>query len=51
MFKLADTLTIEVETHPVNLEEFRFLMGDEVLGLSEKLQSAVLRNGRAEFSA
>jgi len=51
MFKLADTLTIEVETHPVNLEEFKFLMGDEVLGLSEKLQSAVLRNGRAEFSA
>ena len=51
MFKLADTLTIEVETHPVNIEEFTFLMGDEVLALSEKLQSAVLHNERAEFSA
>jgi len=51
IFQFADTLAIEVETHPVNIEEFRFLMGDEVLGLSEKLQSAVVRNGRAGFSA
>jgi hypothetical protein len=51
MFKLADTLMIEIETHPVNIEEFRFLMGDEVLALSEKLQSAAQRNARAEFSA
>lgn len=30
IFSLARTSTVEVETHPVNVEEFRFLMGDEI---------------------
>jgi chitin disaccharide deacetylase len=50
IFELADTRTVEVETHPVNIDEFRFLMGDEVLRLSEKLRSAVVRNERAQVS-
>lgn len=42
IFALAVSQRVEVETHPVNIEEFRFLMGDEVLRLSEELRSAVL---------
>jgi predicted glycoside hydrolase/deacetylase ChbG (UPF0249 family) len=50
IFKLADTYTIEVETHPVRLEEFRFLMGDDILCLSERMRSAVLGNGKAQIA-
>lgn len=42
IFGLAETLTVEVETHPVNVEEYEFLMGDEVLQLSDQLRQAVL---------
>jgi chitin disaccharide deacetylase len=31
MFSLADELAVEVETHPVNQEEHRFLTGGEIL--------------------
>jgi predicted glycoside hydrolase/deacetylase ChbG (UPF0249 family) len=47
IFKLSETLTVEVETHPVNTEEFKFLMGDEALRLSEKLRTAVLQKEQA----
>ena len=50
IFKLADTYTIEVETHPVRPEEFRFLMGDEILCLSERMRSAVLGNEKAQIA-
>jgi biofilm PGA synthesis N-glycosyltransferase PgaC len=30
-FSLAREFAVEVETHPSNLEEYRFLMGDEIL--------------------
>lgn len=41
IFKLSDTCKVEIETHPVLLEEFRFLMGEEILHLSEKIRAAV----------
>ena len=50
IFALAGSLRVEVETHPVNVEEFRFLMGDEVLRLSEELRSAVLMRTGTESS-
>jgi hypothetical protein len=31
IFTLARTFTVELETHPANLEEFRFLTGGEIL--------------------
>jgi len=30
IFSLARRFTVEVETHPVNLEEYRFLTGGEI---------------------
>ena len=30
IFSLARRLVVEIETHPVNVEEYRFLMGDEI---------------------
>ena len=34
IFSFARDSVVEVETHPVNLEEYRFLMGEELLRLS-----------------
>jgi chitin disaccharide deacetylase len=34
IFSLAKQFTVEVETHPVNPEEYRFLMGEEFLQLT-----------------
>jgi predicted glycoside hydrolase/deacetylase ChbG (UPF0249 family) len=48
IFKLTEAFTVEVETHPVRLEEYEFLMGDEILHLSENLKSMVLRNTRTK---
>jgi predicted glycoside hydrolase/deacetylase ChbG (UPF0249 family) len=39
IFKLAETFTVEVETHPVCIEEYQFLMGDEILRIARNLQS------------
>jgi predicted glycoside hydrolase/deacetylase ChbG (UPF0249 family) len=36
IFSLAQDSIVEVETHPVNAEEYRFLMGEEVLRLTAK---------------
>lgn len=38
IFSLASQFAVEVETHPVNSEEYRFLMGDDMLRLTEGLQ-------------
>jgi hypothetical protein len=48
IFELAESFTIEVETHPVNLEEYRFLMGDDILRLSDTLQSTVFNKLRKQ---
>jgi predicted glycoside hydrolase/deacetylase ChbG (UPF0249 family) len=50
IFGLAERLRVEVETHPVNVDEFDFLMGDKVLHLSEQLRQAVLRGERTKLS-
>jgi len=42
IFSLARTSTVEVETHPINPDEYRFLLGDEFLRLT-----ASVRIGRA----
>lgn len=48
IFKLAESFTIEVETHPVRLEEYNFLMGDDILRLSENPQSTVFNKLRKQ---
>jgi predicted glycoside hydrolase/deacetylase ChbG (UPF0249 family) len=35
IFTLARRFVVEVETHPVNMDEYRFLMGDKILGWTE----------------
>jgi hypothetical protein len=35
MFALASKFTIEVETHPVSPEEYKFLAGGEIFRLAE----------------
>jgi hypothetical protein len=40
MFSLATRFTVEVETHPVGPEEYRFLMGEEFLSLRGNIRIA-----------
>jgi len=40
MFALASAHTVEVETHPARPGEFAFLMGDEILRLTENVKFA-----------
>jgi hypothetical protein len=52
MFALARQFVIEVETHPVNSKEYRFLMGGEIFrqtqGVRITPRSVVLRRSRGE---
>jgi hypothetical protein len=40
IFTLARTFTVELETHPVNVEEFGFLMGGQILDRLENVRIA-----------
>ena len=40
IFALARTFAVEVETHPVNPDEYRFLMGDQILRTTDGLSIA-----------
>lgn len=40
ILSLASEATVEVETHPVNLEEHSFLMGDDLVGLVQPFRRA-----------
>jgi chitin disaccharide deacetylase len=50
IFSLARQSVVEVETHPVNADEYRFLMGDDILRWSEDCPIAhcfaVMSNGK-----
>jgi chitin disaccharide deacetylase len=49
IFSLASASTVEVETHPINPDEYCFLLGDEILRLTANVRigppSAISRNG------
>ena len=51
IFSLAQQSVVEVETHPVNADEYRFLMGDDILRWAEDRPIAhcfaVRSNGKA----
>jgi chitin disaccharide deacetylase len=40
IFSLASASTVEVETHPINPEEYTFLLGDEILRLTANVRIA-----------
>jgi len=40
IFSLANAYTVEVETHPARSDEYAFLMGDEILRLTESVKVA-----------
>lgn len=48
IFALANFSTVELETHPINPAEYKFLLGDEILQLTGNIQiapsSAILRS-------
>jgi hypothetical protein len=46
IFSLANQFTVEVETHPVHAEEYRFLMGEEFLRLTANVPMPPLPAGR-----
>ena len=44
IFSLAHQFTVEVETHPVNPEEYRFLMEQDFVRLAAKLRISFSQN-------
>jgi hypothetical protein len=40
IFALATVSCVEVETHPVRPDEYKFLMGDDILRLTENVRTS-----------